>query len=70
MAEMTTDERAFEAWFAKVDVLMSARAGLGPDDLPDQPYWDWFDSGYTPKQAAREALINIADEMGFGGLFD
>lgn len=69
MAEMTTEERAFEAWYAKVDAAMTASAGLGPDDLPDQPYYDWFEGGYTPTQAAREALILIADEMGFDGLF-
>jgi hypothetical protein len=65
----TDDKTDFERWFAKVDALVAARAGLGADDLPDQPYYDWFDSEWTPKEAAQEVLATVADEMGFEGLF-
>jgi hypothetical protein len=63
------DQAAFDAWFKKVDRLMSARSGLGADDLPDQPYADWFEDGMSPQEAAQLALDEVADEMGFGGLF-
>lgn len=69
MAETTIEERAFEAWFAKVDALIAARSGMGADDLPDQPYYDWFESEWTPQMAAQETLVLVADEMGFDGLF-
>ena len=63
------DDDRFGKWFDRVDAIVSARAGLGADDLPDQPYYDWFESGMTPKEAAQAVLAEVADEMGFAGLF-
>ncbi|MEI2607285.1 MAG: hypothetical protein V9G20_01510 [Candidatus Promineifilaceae bacterium] len=38
-----------------------ARAGLFADDLPDVPYYDWFEDGISPQEAAEMVL----EESGF-----
>ena len=56
----------FPEWMKRVDRAISARLGLGANDLADQPYADWWESGMTPKEAAEEAIQNEMDEFGFG----
>lgn len=49
----------FEQWMDKVDRLIANRTyGMTSADLADQPYRDWYDDGMSPKQAARQALVN------------
>lgn len=47
---------SFDDWLAAVDRLLTVKVGLGRDDLPDCPYRDWYDDGYRPAEAAREAV--------------
>ena len=46
----------FQAWYAKVDRIVSAFAGLGIEDLADGPSWDCWNDGYTPREYAYERL--------------
>lgn len=49
-------EETFEQWYKRVDRAVLQRAGLWVDDLPDCPFRDWFDDGFTPDEAAEMAL--------------
>jgi len=46
----------FDLWFRDVDRWLLLRFGFGADDLPDQPWRDWYDDGLSPADAARCAL--------------
>lgn len=53
------DEKAqFNAWMKKVDREVLRRVGASVYDLADQPYWDWWAAGYSPEDAANEALYS------------
>lgn len=56
MATTDTDRTAFDAWLAAVDNALEARCGLTSLDLADVSYYDWYEDGFTPVQAARLAL--------------
>lgn len=51
-------QNTFEIWMKKVDQELEARCGLVSLDLADMPYRDWYEDGYTPSEAAQEALEN------------
>jgi len=52
----------FQGWKAAVDQRLATQlCGLDSSDLPDCPYYDWYDQGVTVAQAARKA-INAANE--------
>ena len=46
----------FETWMQKVDSAVIRLAGVSVHDLADQFFYDWFEDGITPAQAARLAL--------------
>ncbi len=46
----------FQDWLAEVDTEIGKICGLSHNDLPDQCWYDWFDSGMEPEKAARECL--------------
>lgn len=52
---MSADSK-FNLWMQQIDRILESKTGFGSDDLADQPYRDWFDSGLTPKQAVEEIL--------------
>lgn len=55
----------FPLWMVQVDELI-ARAFLGMDsnDLPDQPYRDWYEDGLSPREALTELVENVATDDG------
>lgn len=50
--------KTFKAWMQAVDEAIIASVGLGYMDLPDCCFHDWFDDGYTVREAARLAIKN------------
>ena len=53
------DNPTFDQWKKRVDRLISICAGgLISDDLPDQPYRDWYDTRLRPVWAAKRAVEN------------
>lgn len=46
----------FTEWMAKVDAIIMKKFGLDSRDLIDWDYHGAFEDGYTPAQAAREAI--------------
>lgn len=50
------DGYTFSHWLARVDVRLEGVCGLGTGDLADQPYWDQWNDGVTPKEAAHRTL--------------
>lgn len=52
-------EDTFESWLEKVNTVLFRLVGLGHEDIEDQPWWDWWDDGYSPYSAAQEAIENI-----------
>ena len=47
--------RNFNVWFDAVSKLVR-KSGFDVRDLPDQPYFDWFDDGLSPSRAAKRVL--------------
>lgn len=56
----------FTAWKAEVNRIVENKFGLGCDDIPDQDYRAYFDSGLDPEGAAECVAEVIAEEMGLG----
>lgn len=46
----------FDVWMTQVDERLATICGLPSGDLPDMPYYDMFDGGTTPEDAACDAL--------------
>ncbi len=54
-----THDAEFDAWFAQVNRLhRQATIGFTAEDLPDQPYRDWYDDEVTPAEAVEMLLEN------------
>lgn len=53
--------KTFAEWFNKVeDIIDDTTDGMiALYDLPDENYYDWFEDGLTPKQAAAKVLHEI-----------
>lgn len=51
---MAGNRLSFRYWMNRVDILVTVSTGLSAHDLPDRPYRDWYDSGMSPAEAARE----------------
>lgn len=49
-------KRSFEEWKKQVDQAINRICGLSSDDLPDQPYRDWYEEGVPTATAARRAV--------------
>ncbi len=56
-----SQKQTFAQWKAEVNAHVMTRAGLCADDLPDMPYYDWFEDGISPQEAAQMVL----EESGF-----
>lgn len=59
-----TSETKFKAWMRFVDALLEKTHGVNSDDLPDMPWWDWYESEMTHQEAVN-AAINIINEDGW-----
>lgn len=46
-------EASFDTWMRKLDARVARTTGVSVHDLPDMAFYDWFDSGITPAQAAQ-----------------
>jgi hypothetical protein len=51
-----TTVKTFDQWIAAVDDHVENTLGLSISDLVDRPYYDWFENGYTPAEAAEEVI--------------
>ncbi len=58
-------KKSYENWSKDLDQQVQALCGMSYQDLPDQPYHDWYDDGKSPKQAARTAVARAKRDMGF-----
>jgi len=52
------ETRCFDAWMEKVNAAVFDACGLTSEDLDDFCYSDMFEDGYSPREAAREAIRN------------
>lgn len=58
-------ENQYREWKKRVDGIIANRlGGLTGDDLPDQPYWRWFDEKVTPAKAAGRAIKSAKADFG------
>lgn len=46
----------FTEWMVEVNREVTIQTGLSAYDLADRPYRDMYDDGFTPREAAHEAL--------------
>lgn len=51
----------FKEWKEQVDKIVQQETGLSTDDLPDQPYRQWYDDRISIKIAAKRAIKNAKD---------
>ena len=49
----------FNVWYSEVDKKIQSVCGLGIRDLPDQPYYDWYENGMTTHEAKEITLENV-----------
>jgi hypothetical protein len=47
---------AYKFWEEQVNQYMIKLHGVGIDDIPDMPYRDWWDDGWTIDDAVTEAI--------------
>lgn len=45
--------KPFEVWKAEAEKWALHLFGVSLDDLPDAPFADWWEDGYSPKKAAK-----------------
>ena len=56
----------FDIWMNQIDKMIADKLlGLTTSDLPDMAYMDWFEDGYTPKEAVKEIFEELHDEIPF-----
>lgn len=48
----------FEQWLAAVDREVIAICGISVHELPDWDFWNAWNDGVPPEEAAEEVLIN------------
>ena len=41
----------YREWLAQVDAVFWAEMGISHDDFTDQPWKDWYEENYSPKDA-------------------
>ncbi len=58
---MTRSRLPFSFYRREVDSIVSAKCGLGLDDLPDVCLRDWYDAGVSAKSAASRAIRSAKD---------
>jgi hypothetical protein len=51
-------KKSFETWMKEVDAAVKALCYLSVADLPDCPFYDWYEDGVSPKAAARRVVKN------------
>ena len=56
MPKTYRDNETFEGWMAEVDALVESSIGLSTRDLPDRPYYDWYEDYLSPKMVARKVI--------------
>lgn len=54
-------KRTFEKWFEEANVACLEKCGMSLEDLPDCPFYDWYEDGKSPKVAANKAIKMIDD---------
>lgn len=57
----------FEQWLRRVDGAMSVMVGLTHSDIADWNWYDAYESGETPRVAARQALAEDDTFSALGG---
>lgn len=49
-------QESFEKWMSRTDAALLAVSGLSSTCLPDAAYWDMWDEGCSPVEAAQSVL--------------
>lgn len=62
--------QSFAAWMRQVNAAVFAKAFVHADDLPDQPYRDWYDDDLSPEEAATTALEDAGFDEAQEGMSD
>lgn len=65
MDTLTDDAVEFKSWMERVETECIKNFGLTIDDLPDQPYYDWFEDDLDPSDVVEE----IAEREGLDELY-
>lgn len=58
---MANTKRSFAEWKKEVDNLLIRKVSLCSEDLPDWCYYESYQNGDSPSQAAKDALTSAQD---------
>ena len=59
-AQPDDTDRAFRAWLAEMDIVLTDLIGLVHRDLPDlTDLWDLWESGYSPTDGAQAIVEDL-----------
>ena len=61
----TRETLSFKQWYHQVDLVVQRIVSVGVQDLVDWPSRDYYDSGYTAEDAAKEAILNDSTYAAF-----
>lgn len=56
LTQPASKQEVFRLWMRDVSRCIELNCGMTAMDLPDAPYWDWYDEGITVKTAAQRAI--------------
>ncbi len=60
------DQPTFEQWMERVDGLVMRHASVSIYDLPDCPYYDWYNQRLKPVRAANKVLTMATEDLIYG----
>jgi hypothetical protein len=63
-ADKTVKGLTFEEWLSRVDSAVDSLCGMSADDLDDWHYWDSWNAGESPRNAAHYVVNNACDACG------
>lgn len=58
-----TDDVYFAVWMHHLNLVVQRRVTMSYDDLEDWDYWMAYDSGMSPREAAKDML----EDLGYDG---
>jgi hypothetical protein len=64
MARHHTDDVHFALWLETLDRAVQRRVLISYDDLEDWPYWDAYEAGMSPRDAALQMLADAGWDVG------
>jgi len=56
------DIMGYKVWENQCNAFMLKKHGVGVDDIPDMPWYDWYKDELTPEEAVELAIDKINND--------